>query len=101
MEENKYGFGLGKALKDAKPISEQKGIESLVAVQKDEGEILPVKDEKKIEKSPDKNNQSIDKKIVNVDRNQVYLTFRDKEGKEYHDSIINNNVSKKKKIEKN
>lgn len=84
---------MGKALKDAKPISEQKGIESLVIVQKDEGEILPVKDEKKTEKSPDKNNQSIDKKIVNVDRNQVYLTFRDKEGKEYHDSIINNNVS--------
>lgn len=26
VEENKYGFGLGKAGKDAKPVIEQKGI---------------------------------------------------------------------------
>ena len=96
VEENKYGFGLGKANKDAKPVAEQKGIgeqriisinniilcdffnfklckESLVLVQKDEGEVPDEKTEKKGEKSPEKNDRNIEKRIVNVDRNQVRL----------------------------
>ena len=78
---------MGKAGKDAKPVTEQKGIgkfmvmkllyyiihfvESLVVVQKDEGEILDEKDDKKTEKSPEKFDRTLEKRIVNVDRNQV------------------------------
>ena len=78
---------MGKAGKDANPVTEQKGIgkfmvmkllyyiihfvESLVVVQKDEGEILDEKDDKKTEKSPEKFDRTLEKRIVNVDRNQV------------------------------
>ena len=76
VEENKYGFGLGKANKDAKPVIEQqKGLDSLVVVQKDEGEVLDEKAEKKAEKSPEKHDKTIEKRIVNVDRNQVTYIY--------------------------
>ena len=45
--------------------------ESLVIVQKDEGEIIDEKVEKKTERSPEKLDRTLEKKIVNVDRNQV------------------------------
>ena len=83
--------------------------ESLVVVQKDDGEFLDEKDEKKTEKSPEKHDRTLEKRIVNVDRNQVntlylpwsfliiikkvYLDFKEKEGKEYNDAIIHNNVN--------
>lgn len=54
--------------KDA--LFHKKNVESLVVVQKDEGEILDQKDDKKTEKSPEKIDRT-EKRIVNVDRNQV------------------------------
>ena len=42
-------------------------------VQKDEGEVLDEKTEKKAEKSPEKNDRTLEKRIVNVDRNQVRI----------------------------
>lgn len=47
--------------------------DSLVVVQKDEGEILDEKLEKKLEKSPEKHDKTLEKRIVNVDRNQVEI----------------------------
>ena len=49
--------------------------ESLVVVQKDDGEFLDEKDEKKTEKSPEKHDRTLEKRIVNVDRNQVNTLY--------------------------
>ena len=47
----------------------------MVVVQKDEGEILDEKDDKKTEKSPEKFDRTLEKRIVNVDRNQVTFFY--------------------------
>lgn len=86
----------------------------MVVVQKDEGEILEEKQDKKTERSPEKLDKTLDKRIINVDRNQVkliflcfffkfflnyllekkvYLEFKEMEGREYNDAIIHNNVN--------
>jgi len=43
--------------------------------------------------------EQIAKKMENIDRNQIFLEFRDKEGKEYNDSIVSNISTLKEKKE--
>ncbi len=43
--------------------------------------------------------EQIAKKMDNIDRNQIFLEFRDKEGKEYNDSIVSNISTLKEKKE--
>lgn len=62
---------------------------------KDDGEIINDKDDKKLDRSAEKNEKTFERKIINVDRNQVYLEFKEREGKEYNDSIIHNAVMNK------
>ena len=69
-EDNKFGFGLGKARKDAKPTT---NIENLVNIPKDEFKIneetKPVSREQ--HSQGDLVTTNIDKKIVNVDKQKV------------------------------
>lgn len=44
-----------------------------MVVQKDEGEILEENKDKKTERSPEKLDKTFDKRIINVDRNQVKI----------------------------
>ncbi|KAL4442793.1 hypothetical protein ABPG74_010682 [Tetrahymena malaccensis] len=94
-EENKNGFGLGKARKDARP---QANIENLVNIPKDEfPEQKP--QENTIEKPGSPEKSKLENKIVNVDKKVAYQDFKEKEGKEYNDSIVKNIDALKEKKE--
>ncbi|EGR33967.1 kinesin family member 9, putative [Ichthyophthirius multifiliis] len=87
VEENKFGFGLGKSSKDARP---QTNIENLVNIPKDEfpqQKQLEQTQEKTV-KSPEKN--KLENKIINVDKKQSYQEFKDTEGKELNLQIVKN-----------
>ncbi|CAD8210486.1 unnamed protein product [Paramecium pentaurelia] len=99
MEENKHGFGLGKARKDAKPTT---NIENLVNIPKDEFKQVDDKAQQEIRKESqitEANKEStIEKRIVNVDKQQAFSDFKNKEGSSINQSIIENiNQLKEKK----
>lgn len=64
VEESSFGFGAGKAVKDAKP---SKNISNLVNIPKDEFE-----DEESEAKRSPKKEIVPERKIVNVDKNEAY-----------------------------
>jgi kinesin family protein 6/9 len=87
QEEAKFGFGVGKAPKDAKPTT---NIENLVNIPKD----IPAPEEKPKEVSPEKREDGLDstKKLgkIDVDKNQLFGEFKNKEGLEINESIKKN-----------
>jgi len=96
-EENKLGFGLGKALKDAKPTS---NVENFVRQESftQDVQVEPIRPQQP--RQQPRNEQQLVKKMENIDRNQVFLDFKDKEGKEHNDSVLTNiNALKDKKQE--
>ncbi len=66
-EDNKYGFGLGKAHKNARPNNQD--VDSLVPIPKDQKQEAPQEHQDMIE-SQLSQNQQVDnnKKLVNVDK---------------------------------
>lgn len=91
-EDNKYGFGLGKAPKNSRPNNQN--VESLVAIPKDQKQAIVEGNVDMIESqlSQDRNQQAGENnnKLVNVDRQQVYLDYKNKEGLEYSNQITEN-----------
>ena len=81
-EDNKYGFGLGKAHRNARPNNQD--VDSLVAIPKDHKQD-PVQEHQDLIESQLSQPQGLDinKKLVNVDKQQVYLDFKANEGQEY------------------
>lgn len=71
-------------------------MESLVVIPKDEAYETKEKDEKELTQSLATETLP-EKKIVNVDKNTVYLEFKQKEGKEYNDAIMTNHEDLKEK----
>jgi len=96
-EENKHGFGIGKASKEARPTTLADSLvrdETLDEVQDDDLHEKPQVVEKK---HPDEN---LIKQMQNLDKNQIFNQFKDKEGKEYNESVLKNIVAlKEKKID--
>lgn len=82
MEESTFGFGAGKAVRDAKP---SKNISNLVNIPKDQFE----DDEADAKRSP-KREIVPERKIVNVDKNQAYQQFKSTIGLDINNSIIKN-----------
>ncbi|KAM3132186.1 hypothetical protein pb186bvf_015781 [Paramecium bursaria] len=97
QEENKFGFGLGKARKDAKPTT---NIENLVNIPKDEFKTAEeqAKQDAKIQIQADIRETPIEKKIVNVDRYQAFQDYKQKDGAHINNQIIEsiNNLRLKK-----
>lgn len=80
-QEQSYGFGAGKAVRDAKPT---RNISNLVNIPRDEfeeqGEVaVNVKKESRLQK-----------KIVNVDKNEAYQQFKSTGGQELNNAILKN-----------
>lgn len=82
QEEQNFGFGAGKAVKDSKPT---RNISNLINIPKDEFEEEP----ENLPASTKKENK-IEKKIVNVDKNEAYQEFKSTAGQELNTSIIKN-----------
>jgi len=92
-EENKHGFGIGKASKEAKPTTLADSLvrdETLDEVQDEDLHEKP----QVVEKKPDEN---LIKQMQNLDKNQIFNQFKEKEGKEYNESVLKNITALKEK----
>jgi len=92
-EENKHGFGLGKALKDAKPSH---NVEGLIREEASEINSQPESPSKKNDYYQQAPNEQL-KKMDNMDRNQIFLEYKEKEGKEYNENVVKNIITLKEK----
>lgn len=77
---------MGKAAKDSKPSH---NISNLVNVPKDEFQEVAEQQPDKNEAKPDR----INKKIVNVNKNDAYQDFKNTVGLELNNTILKNTVS--------
>eukprot|EP01017_Pseudomicrothorax_dubius_P043087 TRINITY_DN7119_c0_g1_i1.p1 TRINITY_DN7119_c0_g1~~TRINITY_DN7119_c0_g1_i1.p1 ORF type:complete len:637 (+),score=183.18 TRINITY_DN7119_c0_g1_i1:353-2263(+) len=98
-EENKFGFGVGKAPKDARPTA---NIENIVNIPKDDQ--AGVLSEEKAPagakgKEEPRNDRGIREPMVEVDKNQLFLEFKGREGAEISDSITKNVYTLREKKE--
>jgi kinesin family protein 6/9 len=97
VEENKHGFGLGKATKDAKPLTNV--IDTLLKDDKEEDDKVDMSPKVDLTKKAVED-EALLKKLQNLDKNQVFLTFKEKEGKDFNDIILKNiNDVKERKLE--
>jgi len=92
-EENKQGFGLGKALKDAKPTA---NVDALIRDDASEQDVqLESPKRNDFEQQPP--SEQLAKKMEGIDRNQIFLDFKDKEGREYNENVLKNIAALKEK----
>ena len=91
QEEQNFGFGAGKAARDAKPT---RNISNLVNIPRDEFEEEP-------ENTPPTARKDLkpERRIVNVDRNEAYQEFKSNSGQELNASILRNMEEVKEKQE--
>lgn len=98
--DNKFGFGVGKANKDSKPTTKIDSSLVITNTEKKDEKAAPMKIEgedevkemgetmKSVENKSRISDKSPDKRLVNVDRNQVFQDFREKEGLPFKQSIL-------------
>jgi len=92
-EETKQGFGLGKALKDAKPTS---NVDALIRDDASEQDVhLESPKKNDFEQQPP--SEQLTKKMEGMDRNQIFLDFKEKEGREYNENVLRNIATLKEK----
>jgi kinesin family protein 6/9 len=95
QEENKHGFGLGKASKDAKPTTLA---DSLIRDDTmDQGQEDDVGHEKAPVVEKKHHDENLLRQMQNLDKNQIFSQFKEKEGKEYNESVLKNICTMKEK----
>lgn len=91
QEEQNFGFGAGKASRDAKPT---RNISNLVNIPRDEFA-------EEVENAPlsATKEKKIERKIVNVDKNEAYQEFKNSVGNDLNNAILKNIEDLKQKKE--
>lgn len=108
--DNKFGFGVGKADKNSKPTTKidsslvitntDKAMEKPSTAKKEGDEVIKEMGDtmRSVEKSH-YTDKSPEKRLVNVDRNQVFQDFREKEGLTYKQEILKASIDLKERKE--
>lgn len=94
-EETKQGFGLGKALKEARPTV---NVESLIRDDNSEQD-THLESPKKLDLDQQPRSEQLAKKMENIDRNQIFLDYKEKEGREFNEAVLKNISALKEKKE--